>query len=183
MRAPSREFHLVGDVNNPHDLISLICFFFFQAEDGIRVLTVTGVQTCALPISRVGKAALSGAPASAARPGARAMEERGAHLSARRVPRRLMRIDVNAFLGAYPYRRVPATSPDGLLHAMTRAGIDEAWGSHLPSLFWRQPIEGNARLYATAAREPRLKPVPAVHPGLSGWAGALGEAAERAAPS
>src|SRR3972149_4006239 len=26
-------------------------FFFFQAEDGIRVLTVTGVQTCALPIS------------------------------------------------------------------------------------------------------------------------------------
>src|SRR2546430_15330133 len=26
-------------------------FFFFQAEDGIRYLTVTGVQTCALPIS------------------------------------------------------------------------------------------------------------------------------------
>src|SRR5579859_8045006 len=25
--------------------------FFFQAEDGIRVLTVTGVQTCALPIT------------------------------------------------------------------------------------------------------------------------------------
>src|SRR5256886_15535032 len=27
-----------------------IFFFFFQAEDGIRDLTVTGVQTCALPI-------------------------------------------------------------------------------------------------------------------------------------
>src|SRR2546430_5960477 len=27
-----------------------VFFFFFQAEDGIRVLTVTGVQTCALPI-------------------------------------------------------------------------------------------------------------------------------------
>src|SRR6267143_2348642 len=26
-------------------------FFFFQAEDGIRAGTVTGVQTCALPIS------------------------------------------------------------------------------------------------------------------------------------
>src|SRR2546425_5352154 len=26
-------------------------FFFFQAEDGIRDLTVTAVQTCALPIS------------------------------------------------------------------------------------------------------------------------------------
>src|SRR5215475_14222358 len=27
-------------------------FFFFQAEDGIRDFHVTGVQTCALPISR-----------------------------------------------------------------------------------------------------------------------------------
>src|SRR2546430_3113799 len=42
------------------DRLSLFCiyryvyifvfFFFFQAEDGIRDLTVTGVQTCALPI-------------------------------------------------------------------------------------------------------------------------------------
>src|SRR5258707_4694910 len=32
------------------------CFFFFQAEDGIRDIGVTGVQTCALPISaRTGK--------------------------------------------------------------------------------------------------------------------------------
>src|SRR5256886_1398093 len=30
----------------------LVDFFFFQAEDGIRDLTVTGVQTCALPASR-----------------------------------------------------------------------------------------------------------------------------------
>src|SRR2546430_9326219 len=29
---------------------STCVFFFFQAEDGIRDLTVTGVQTCALPI-------------------------------------------------------------------------------------------------------------------------------------
>src|SRR5437763_12715272 len=33
-------------------LIYLLCFFFFffQAEDGIRDTSVTGVQTCALPI-------------------------------------------------------------------------------------------------------------------------------------
>src|SRR5688572_6472719 len=30
--------------------VFLVFFFFFQAEDGIRDLTVTGVQTCALPI-------------------------------------------------------------------------------------------------------------------------------------
>src|SRR2546430_7521121 len=34
-------------------------FFFFQAEDGIRDLTVTGVQTCALPILNTSP---SGAP-------------------------------------------------------------------------------------------------------------------------
>src|SRR2546429_5589120 len=28
-----------------------VLFFFFQAEDGIRDVAVTGVQTCALPIS------------------------------------------------------------------------------------------------------------------------------------
>src|SRR2546426_4127927 len=28
-----------------------LCVFFFQAEDGIRDYKVTGVQTCALPIS------------------------------------------------------------------------------------------------------------------------------------
>ena len=28
-------------------------FFFFQAEDGIRDWSVTGVQTCALPISNI----------------------------------------------------------------------------------------------------------------------------------
>src|SRR3712207_8976066 len=32
-------------------LILCLCFFFFQAEDGIRDIGVTGVQTCALPIS------------------------------------------------------------------------------------------------------------------------------------
>src|SRR5690606_40622639 len=33
---------------------SCMCFFFFQAEDGIRDFHVTGVQTCALPISHLG---------------------------------------------------------------------------------------------------------------------------------
>src|SRR5256885_3565628 len=55
----------------------LFCFFFFQAEDGIRDYKVTGVQTCALPISfgsggyeaifyRIvnGQPDLTGAPAS-----------------------------------------------------------------------------------------------------------------------
>src|SRR3712207_4815422 len=31
-------------------IVSYVLFFFFQAEDGIRDIGVTGVQTCALPI-------------------------------------------------------------------------------------------------------------------------------------
>src|SRR5947208_14459230 len=35
--------------------VCLLFFFFFQAEDGIRDDLVTGVQTCALPISWIGR--------------------------------------------------------------------------------------------------------------------------------
>src|SRR3712207_161150 len=36
--------------HHEHDSVRLFYFFFFQAEDGIRDIGVTGVQTCALPI-------------------------------------------------------------------------------------------------------------------------------------
>src|SRR2546429_1250576 len=35
-----------------NDSVLYLFFFFFQAEDGIRDVAVTGVQTCALPISQ-----------------------------------------------------------------------------------------------------------------------------------
>src|SRR2546421_7055887 len=42
----------VGRMRLPGRCMSSMFFlFFFQAEDGIRDLIVTGVQTCALPIS------------------------------------------------------------------------------------------------------------------------------------
>src|SRR2546430_8299034 len=46
--APEQRFPIGGSVvlrRSEGDVV-----FFFQAEDGIRDLTVTGVQTCALPI-------------------------------------------------------------------------------------------------------------------------------------
>src|SRR5256885_5408509 len=43
-------------------------FFFFQAEDGIRDYKVTGVQTCALPISAARCTHLSGTAFAAASP-------------------------------------------------------------------------------------------------------------------
>src|SRR6266481_8863087 len=54
-------------------------FFFFQAEDGIRDGTVTGVQTCALPISLRGALRLDGR-ASGSHAGRRGSSSGGARL-------------------------------------------------------------------------------------------------------
>src|SRR5256885_3617989 len=50
--------------------------FFFQAEDGIRDYKVTGVQTCALPISRVRLRRASLAPLQHARGARRHLRDR-----------------------------------------------------------------------------------------------------------
>jgi hypothetical protein len=94
-----------------------------------------------------------------------------------------MRLDVNCFLGSYPFRRVPGTSPDALLRSMDRVSIDQAWVSHLPGIFWRDPAAGNPWLYETTAKYDRLSPVPAVHPGLAGWEQILSEASATGAPA
>src|SRR5262249_56779489 len=71
---------------------------FFQAEDGIRDWSVTGVQTCALPISRGGKEARGRTEARPAarcrllphRPGLRCRETANAPVPASRTRRRGM---------------------------------------------------------------------------------------------
>src|SRR5206468_10089469 len=42
---------LYDDLSPREMSMKYVFLFFFQAEDGIRDLIVTGVQTCALPIS------------------------------------------------------------------------------------------------------------------------------------
>jgi hypothetical protein len=94
-----------------------------------------------------------------------------------------MRIDCNAFIGAYPWRKVPDTSPREVLEALDRTKIDVAWITHLPSVFWRDPTEGNAWLYETARTEKRFKPVPSIHPGLAHWEDVLSDAVNAGAPA
>src|SRR5216683_4461748 len=85
--------------------------FFFQAEDGIRALIVTGVQTCALPISSrsVGgngwASQVPGGPSRAC-PALRPRRERHA--------KPLRRVDV-AFRN-FGTRRLPPLSISGLNH-------------------------------------------------------------------
>ncbi len=93
------------------------------------------------------------------------------------------RVDCNAFLGAYPWRKVPGTSPDALLKALGRTKIDTAWVTHLPGLFWRDPTEGNAWLHETSRKEKRFRPVPTVHPALAQWEHVLADAVDAGAPA
>ena len=89
-------------------------------------------------------------------------------------------IDVSAFVGPYPFRHVAHATQEWLLAQMDRLGIDEAWVGHLPSFLYRDPGPGNAALLAAVSSESRLRPVPAVHPGLPGWKAALESHAGRA---
>src|SRR5438034_7035239 len=78
-------------------------FFFFQAEDGIRDHCVTGVQTCALPIS-----ASCGAPRSRAGrasagsgPEPRSCRCRGGGIRTRRSDRKSTRLNSSHTVTSY----------------------------------------------------------------------------------
>src|SRR2546429_4617325 len=60
-RTESRCRYFLGASLSAHVLF----FFFFQAEDGIRDVAVTGVQTCALPIYTRVPQGFCAAPATA----------------------------------------------------------------------------------------------------------------------
>src|SRR5438876_5408127 len=79
----------------------LIFFFFFQAEDGIRDGRVTGVQTCALPISS--RRSSTGCPGpSRASAGSRARLKP-------RLPRRPRNLSMRCGIRRAPGRRGRAT--------------------------------------------------------------------------
>ncbi len=91
-------------------------------------------------------------------------------------------IDVNTFLGSYPFRDLGEWNTDILLQEMERLGITESWISWLPAVFWRDPAAGNAHLYQVSRDERRLRPVPAVHPGMPGWQAVVNDAVALHAP-
>lgn len=92
-------------------------------------------------------------------------------------------IDVYTTIGAYPWRQVPGTGSDAVLQAMDRTGVRDAWVSHLPSLFWKDPAPGNEELYQAAEAQTRFHPVPVIHPGLPLWEQELVQAVDRKAPA
>src|SRR5207249_8945769 len=81
-------------------------FFFFQAEDGIRDRNVTGVQTCALPIYRLGRVGWKDDPHF--EPGAFA----AIYSASAGIPRRINTLCNRLLLGAYLAERHVLTAED-----------------------------------------------------------------------
>ncbi|MHC5036459.1 MAG: amidohydrolase family protein [Planctomycetota bacterium] len=81
-----------------------------------------------------------------------------------------MIVDANAYLGPYPFRRLPVTEAEGLLALMDRAGIDRAAVASVPSVFYRNAAAGNGDLLAqTAPHGKRLLPLVTLDPTYPGW--------------
>jgi predicted TIM-barrel fold metal-dependent hydrolase len=99
-------------------------------------------------------------------------------------------IDVNCFIGGFPFRELPHPNAGVLVQVLAREGIAGAWVGHLPTAFHRDVAAGNEALFA--ALEPHraiLEPVPAIRPDWPRWESALvathalGARAIRAYPS
>lgn len=105
-------------------------------------------------------------------------------------PNRFATVDVNCWIGGYPFREVPHPDPDILVKVLAREGIESAWVGHLPGAFHRDPAASNRALYESLATySPVLIPAPIVRPDWPGWraeletAKAAGAQAVRAYPA
>ena len=93
-------------------------------------------------------------------------------------------IDVNTLVGPYPFRYVPHPTPDALVRVLDREEIETAWVGHLPSVFYRDPVLGNAELLAMLQPfASRLRAVPVVRPDWPGWEPGLRDAKSAGAPA
>lgn len=75
-----------------------------------------------------------------------------------------MIVDVNTFIGDYPFRRIDGHEAAALAAGLHDDGVEEAWVSHLSGIFWRDPTEANELVAAAAAAHSTLRAVFAVHP-------------------
>jgi uncharacterized protein len=79
-------------------------------------------------------------------------------------------LDCNAWLGHYPFRPVPHTTPDGLLRLMDRHGIECALVSNLHCVFYADPHNGNEELAVwVRPHRDRLIPCATLNPAYPGW--------------
>jgi predicted TIM-barrel fold metal-dependent hydrolase len=80
-------------------------------------------------------------------------------------------IDTNAWLGCWPFRRLPLDEPVSLARRLRSLGIERAWVGHLDALFHEDIAAVNARLADQCERlgDGLFVPFGAVNPTLPDW--------------
>lgn len=90
-----------------------------------------------------------------------------------------MTIDMNAYLGHWPFRRLRHSDAAGLLALMDRAGIDRACVSSASAIFYKNSHAGNEELAEQiAGHGDRLIPFAVINPAYVDWEYDLGVCAE-----
>lgn len=81
-----------------------------------------------------------------------------------------MLIDINTYIGHFPFRQVKNMTPSELVKLMDEAGIDMAAVSNMNSVFYRDPQQGNEELAEQAAPySSRFIPFAIINPSYPGW--------------
>lgn len=79
-------------------------------------------------------------------------------------------IDSNAYVGEWPFRRLPYSHPDNLLRKMDALGIERAVVSRLENVFFKDLLVGNRELHAIVqAHADRFIPAYTINPAYPGW--------------
>lgn len=91
-----------------------------------------------------------------------------------------MIIDVNAWIGTWPFRSLRDNTPESLVACIDRCGIDRAIVSPLEAVFHRDPRPANEMLVEQiAAFRDRLIPMATLNPAMPGWETDLADWQER----
>ena len=91
-----------------------------------------------------------------------------------------MIVDVNAFLGPWPFRRLTYSGVEGIERLMERSGVSHALVSPLESLFFGDNLAANAAILKLAGTR-SLIPIVAINPLLPDATELLGEVADHRA--
>jgi predicted TIM-barrel fold metal-dependent hydrolase len=95
---------------------------------------------------------------------------------------RTARVDVNTFVGPYPFRHVPHPEPGALVAVMAREGISSALVGYLPAPWHRSVSDANDELFRLlAAHADVLIPVPAINAAWPAWERELSRAVDSGA--
>ena len=79
-------------------------------------------------------------------------------------------VDLNCYLGEWPFRRYPCTTVDRLLARMDTLRIERAAVSRLENVFFKDCLVGNRELAALIApHTERLTPFYTINPAFPGW--------------